>query len=749
MKEKVGIAIINFNSTEYLKVTIQCLLKARVKTEYSVCVIENGSKEKEVQSCKVYIDELIEEGNLNISFIDAKKNLGFSGGNNLAIKYFLEKDDITHICLLNSDVIVSDGWLDYLLEKDKDVIGPVTNAAGNEQTIAIDYEIDLKDNIDKMIEEVNRFAELRHFNYEGYVVESDLVTFFATIFKRKVIEKVGLLDERFYPGSYEDDDYCMRILQSDFQIWIARDCFLHHWGSGSFSKLNMKNRRNIGNENKKRFEEKWKTKWNDRTWKLLKSCRQDVSYLLKKEHLEWSRNQLDNSLTQVETLIEDWGGAIEFFTSRDENIQAAQINYSAEQLLNMLIAKIKNKIKREFKRSCKKIRSSSSNVKSTNKKDIANIMRLIENAHANKIASICVFAPMYNKENEKDGYVQRIKAIDTSVLSDMCRIYLYDEGIECNSMRIDIIDNQHGYIVFNSHNDEHRNVVFKLVTICGRTYTHSILRFIEDRTDKRLWELFDLPGVKHFWDVHGVVPEEYELSGSELGAKLANNIETFIINKVEVIVVVTNSMGNYLQRKYPDVKAKIIVVPILNPKLLVPEKSEKKALKERPSVVYAGGTQPWQNIELMQDIMEKTMDKFDYKMFVPDVTEFMRIWGKRKRNSNMSVESKSPDDLYEEYRKCDFGFVLRDDSPVNYVACPTKIIEYLKFGIIPVLKSLEIGDFIELGMKYIPYQTFLKGINMSEAERNTILENNKGVLLKLQHIYECGIAELKKSVEVL
>lgn len=750
MCAKVGIIIINYNSGDYLQLTLKSLLKAKSNIKYVIGVIDNGSEEKEKKRCQSFVHELQQKyPMLELLYFDEEKNLGFSGGNNVVIKKFMAREDITHICLLNSDVIVTDYWLDYLLDKDCDVIGPVTNAAGNEQTVQIDYFIDNIDSIDEVFQRVNEFAEKRHVCYRNCVVESDLVTFFATIFKKKVIEEIGLLDEQFYPGSYEDDDYCIRVLDAGFHISIARDCFLHHFGSGSFAKLNLNERKNISNVNRERFEKKWSCQWKDRTWKLLESCKQDVDFILRKEEQIWARNQIDSSLTQLEELIKDWGDAILFFTSQVDKADVSAVNYNIKQLIKMIGIRLKRKISKEIKCVKEKIKLKIHWREIRRKKltEIAKIYRLIDKAEKKNMGSICVFAPMYNKENERDGYIQRIKAIDTTVLSDMCRIYLYDEGVECMKMRFDFIDELHAYIVFNSHNAEHLQDIVNIVLKCGKTYIHSLLRFMEDRSNKKLWEIFDLTGVKHYWDMHGTVPEEYTLSNSELGCKLANNIEKVLANKVDVIIVVTEAMGRFIRKKYPSSRAQILVVPIFNNELLVPASIDKRKLEESISIVYAGGTQPWQNIELMQNIMDQTYEDYQFKIFVPNPREFCDLWMNRKASHNILIESKSPMELYKEYEKCDFGFVLRDSDPVNYVACPTKIIEYLKFGIIPILKSEEIGDFVNLGMKYIDYQNVIEGIQLTEDEKLEMRNCNYGVLSTLKQMYVDGIDNLKKQVE--
>jgi Flp pilus assembly protein TadD len=52
--------------------------------------------------------------------------------------------------------------------------------------------------------------------------------------RREVIDKVGLLDEQFGLGCFEDDDYCLRARRAGFRAVIARDVFVHHYGGRTF-----------------------------------------------------------------------------------------------------------------------------------------------------------------------------------------------------------------------------------------------------------------------------------------------------------------------------------------------------------------------------------------------------------------------------------------------------------------------------------------------------------------------------------
>ena len=49
---------------------------------------------------------------------------------------------------------------------------------------------------------------------------------FAPPFGRDVIETIGLFDEQFGLGCFEDDDYCLRALRAGYRLLIAHDSFV-------------------------------------------------------------------------------------------------------------------------------------------------------------------------------------------------------------------------------------------------------------------------------------------------------------------------------------------------------------------------------------------------------------------------------------------------------------------------------------------------------------------------------------------
>jgi GT2 family glycosyltransferase len=60
---------------------------------------------------------------------------------------------------------------------------------------------------------------------------------------------------------FEDDDLSLRVRQAGYEIYVAEDTFIHHFGQGSFAKLSSEAYNRIFETNRKRFEEKWQQTW--------------------------------------------------------------------------------------------------------------------------------------------------------------------------------------------------------------------------------------------------------------------------------------------------------------------------------------------------------------------------------------------------------------------------------------------------------------------------------------------------------
>jgi GT2 family glycosyltransferase len=123
--------------------------------------------------------------------------------------------------------------------------------------------VKLKSKPEKWLEEAfSRFA----FRTSKLLYRNNLA-FFCTFIPRQVIEQVGLLDESFGRGYFEDDDYCKRVMTAGYSIGIARDVFVHHEMDASFSKIGNQEKIDLFNKNRLLYESKW-GKWIPHTYTM-------------------------------------------------------------------------------------------------------------------------------------------------------------------------------------------------------------------------------------------------------------------------------------------------------------------------------------------------------------------------------------------------------------------------------------------------------------------------------------------------
>lgn len=372
-----------------------------------------------------------------------------------------------------------------------------------------------------------------------------------------------------------------------------------------------------------------------------------------------------------------------------------------------------------------------------NKTILKNFLNVYKRIKKNK--SIVIVAPYFTEERLKDGYYKRVKAVD-ELFNDYYRVYITYETF-------------HKHIEFEEHEDRNTTVVrylpeskkqkvlaALLMIACKKIYCHSV------------WQVktkfFKLPGVKVYVDMHGIVPEEETLYERYEAAQMYGDIEEVTVQKAECLICVTNKIKEFLQEKYgKKFKAKTIIMPIFDSSLSeydikVPHK--KPLVNNKPIVIYAGGIMKWQKIELMQESINKCINNANFMVYCPHPKEFWETW-KYKKYSNLKVGSKSYKDLCKDvYVNAHYGYVLRDDIAVNNVACPTKIADYFKYRIIPIVKSPKIGDFIDLGMQYITLEDFNNGKLLSEKKMQEVADNNEKVLKKYIEIHENGKKEFKK-----
>jgi glycosyltransferase involved in cell wall biosynthesis len=85
--------------------------------------------------------------------------------------------------------------------------------------------------------------------------------FFCVAVRRGVLDEIGLLDEDFGLGMFEDDDLCLRVRKAGYDIVMTDACFVRHAGSASFAKLDASFRNSVFEANRRLFCRKHACQW--------------------------------------------------------------------------------------------------------------------------------------------------------------------------------------------------------------------------------------------------------------------------------------------------------------------------------------------------------------------------------------------------------------------------------------------------------------------------------------------------------
>lgn len=236
----VSIVIPSYNCMKMMQNCISSIRQTNCKGSYEIVVVDNASTDG--------IREWLLEQE-DIVLVANDENVGFPVACNQGIAASKPENDIF---LLNNDTIVPANaifWLRMGLYENHNVgaTGSVSNCVANDQMI---------------IEEFSTTQEYIDWAYTNNILSTNpyekrlYLIGFALMLKRTVLNEVGLLDEAFSPGNFEDNDIGFRINAAGYRVLLCRNSFIFHYGSQSFNKDEKKFKELI-ERNKKYFKSKW------------------------------------------------------------------------------------------------------------------------------------------------------------------------------------------------------------------------------------------------------------------------------------------------------------------------------------------------------------------------------------------------------------------------------------------------------------------------------------------------------------
>ncbi len=238
----VSIVTLSWNAPQFTKLALDSIAKY-TSEPYEVIVVDNGSGSETVAMLHAIDDP-------HVRIIYNETNRGFGGGNNDG----MAEAKGEYIVVLNNDVIVTEGWLDALLDP-FDRIPSVGVTAPRSNKIIGDQEV-----IDASYDDMHAmqaYAAQRREKYAKRGFLTDRAIGFCLCIDRRVIESIGGFDERFAVGNFEDDDFCIRVRAAGYEIYVCDDSFIHHFGSQSFAANNVDYMATM-HGNWAKFAQKWR-----------------------------------------------------------------------------------------------------------------------------------------------------------------------------------------------------------------------------------------------------------------------------------------------------------------------------------------------------------------------------------------------------------------------------------------------------------------------------------------------------------
>jgi len=238
---KIAIIILNWNTLDLTKITIETFLKINTKGyEYQIILVDNGSKSECINEL-----ERLYSNNKKVTILKSLTNEGYAEGNNIGIRWAL-KNKFEYIMIANSDIRVDPNFLNELFNKvsnnprlfvapkiyfekgyefhkdrySKSELGKVIWAMGGQ----IDWNNIYASNI--AIDEVD------HGQYDKNPPTPDFISGCCFLVKSTIFDEIGLFDRKYFLYM-EDVDFSVRAKEHGYTLNIVPKAKIWHINSGS------------------------------------------------------------------------------------------------------------------------------------------------------------------------------------------------------------------------------------------------------------------------------------------------------------------------------------------------------------------------------------------------------------------------------------------------------------------------------------------------------------------------------------
>ena len=270
---QISIVILSYNLKMWCMQCIESIRLYNPSSSYEMIVVDNASTDG--------IQDWLREQK-DITLICNEENVGIPAGYNQGIEDARPENDIL---LLDDDVLLFPNslfWLRMGLYEEEKVgaAGCMSNyvsaTLANGQFIQQAFS---------STEEVMEYARTHNVPEKNALEKKVFLFGFTLLLKRQALDKVGLLDTLYTPGTYEDFDLCVRLRYAGWKLYLCHNSFVFHYGQRILEDEKLWIWSGITN-NMAKFKQKWGFSFtyycnaNDEIVSLIKRDRSDTIRVL-------------------------------------------------------------------------------------------------------------------------------------------------------------------------------------------------------------------------------------------------------------------------------------------------------------------------------------------------------------------------------------------------------------------------------------------------------------------------------------
>lgn len=233
--KKLGVIILNWNGIRLLKEFLPVASRFTTGEEVELIVADNGSTDDSV--------EWILKNHPEVKVFQFDRNYGFAEGYNRAI----EVVRYPYVTLLNSDVELTEGWWQPILEfmeKNPDVGAVQPKILSYKERNKFEYAGAAGGRLDRLgypycRGRVFEAIEEDCGQYDGAPADITWASGACLTVRTELYKKLGGLDPLFF-AHMEEIDLCCRMLNAGFRVCMIPDSKVYHVGGASLNQGNPK-----------------------------------------------------------------------------------------------------------------------------------------------------------------------------------------------------------------------------------------------------------------------------------------------------------------------------------------------------------------------------------------------------------------------------------------------------------------------------------------------------------------------------